>query len=102
MGTSAAPPTEDPTGQLLEHVQELEEALDSADDSATRELAQELVSCIVQLYGTGLERVFSALLADGGHGRSIAEDLADDQLVATLLLIHDLHPVPLADRVQGA
>ena len=36
------------------------------------------------------------------RGERIAASLADDPLVATLLLIHDLHPVPLEQRVQAA
>ncbi|MGH2892730.1 MAG: NifU family protein, partial [Solirubrobacteraceae bacterium] len=35
-------------------------------------------------------------------GRRIAEALSEDEVVSTLLLIHDLHPVPLQDRVRAA
>jgi Fe-S cluster biogenesis protein NfuA/nitrite reductase/ring-hydroxylating ferredoxin subunit len=38
----------------------------------------------------------------GADGERIAASLANDTLVATLLLIHDLHPVPLEQRVQDA
>ena len=37
-----------------------------------------------------------------GRRERIAAELAEDPLVATLLLIHDLHPVPLHHRVQDA
>jgi Fe-S cluster biogenesis protein NfuA/nitrite reductase/ring-hydroxylating ferredoxin subunit len=88
--------------QLVAHVQDLQERLDSIDDAVTRDLADQLVAAIVQMYGAGLERIVD-LLADGGtEGRRIAEALAEDELVATLLLIHDLHPVPLEDRVAAA
>jgi Fe-S cluster biogenesis protein NfuA/nitrite reductase/ring-hydroxylating ferredoxin subunit len=88
--------------QLVERVQELQGRLDSSGDGPTRQLAEELVSAIVQMYGAGLERMLGALLADGQDGERLAASLAQEPLVATLLLIHDLHPVPLADRVQGA
>jgi Fe-S cluster biogenesis protein NfuA/nitrite reductase/ring-hydroxylating ferredoxin subunit len=42
------------------------------------------------------------VLAAGPEGARIASELADDPLVATLLLIHDLHPIPLEERVQRA
>jgi Fe-S cluster biogenesis protein NfuA len=87
---------------LVVRVQELQEALESAPDSATRELADELVSSVVQLYGEGLERIMGRLLQDGGETRRVAASLTDDPLLATLLLIHDLHPVPLAERVTQA
>ena len=67
-----------------------------------RELADELVSAVVQMYGAGLERIVGVLLAAGEDGERIASSLADDPLLATLLLIHDLHPVPLEQRVQAA
>ena len=88
--------------QLFEIVQELQTRLESAGDSATRELAEEVVSAVVQMYGVGLERIVGALMDAGEEGRQIAATLPDDPLVATLLLIHDLHPVPLERRVQEA
>jgi len=88
--------------QLVERVQDLQAALESSSGSATRELAEELVSAVVQLYGAGLERILETLVAAGADGERIAASLADDPLVATLLLIHDLHPVALEQRVQTA
>jgi len=90
------------TEQLVQRVQELQEQLESSRDSATRELAEELVSAVVQMYGAGLERVLTSVFEAGPEGERIAASLADDPLVATLLLIHDLHPVPLEQRVQQA
>src|SRR6202035_81212 len=88
--------------ELLLRVQELQAQLDTDGDPATRDVAQELVSAVVQMYGAGLERIVG-LLPDGGEeGDRLAAALAEEQLVAALLLIHDLHPVPLRERVQGA
>ncbi len=101
MDTATENSTERPE-QLVERVQELQEQLESSGDSATRELAEELVSAVVQMYGAGLERILDTVLAAGAEGERVAASLADDQLVSTLLLIHDLHPVPLEQRVQDA
>lgn len=94
--------TADESGALLGRVQELQTLLDECEPSATRDLAEELMSTVLQLYGSGLERIVDGILASGPEGARIAERLADDPLVATLLLIHDLHPVPLEERVQRA
>jgi Fe-S cluster biogenesis protein NfuA/nitrite reductase/ring-hydroxylating ferredoxin subunit len=102
MDTSAATVSEDRAEELVERVQQLQAELDSAAESATRVLAEELVSSVVRMYGAGLERILAALFDAGEVGERVAASLSDDQLVATLLLIHDLHPVPLADRVQAA
>jgi Fe-S cluster biogenesis protein NfuA/nitrite reductase/ring-hydroxylating ferredoxin subunit len=88
--------------QLVERVQDLQTRLESSGNSSTRALAEELVAAIVQLYGAGLERIVGALMEAGTDGERIAASLAEDELVATLLLIHDLHPVPLEQRVQYA
>jgi Fe-S cluster biogenesis protein NfuA/nitrite reductase/ring-hydroxylating ferredoxin subunit len=102
MEASAALSAEDRPEQLLELVQELQERLDSSVDSATRAVAEDLVSAVVQMYGVGLERILERLLAAGEEGEQIAVGLTEDQFLATLLLIHDLHPVPLETRVQAA
>jgi Fe-S cluster biogenesis protein NfuA/nitrite reductase/ring-hydroxylating ferredoxin subunit len=97
-----AAPAPEPSELLVARVQELQERLEAAGPSPARDLAEELVSAIVQLYGEGLERIVGALHGAGEEGARIAVTLAEDRLLATLMLIHDLHPVPLADRVQAA
>jgi Fe-S cluster biogenesis protein NfuA/nitrite reductase/ring-hydroxylating ferredoxin subunit len=87
---------------ILAHVQELQERLESAGDPVARALPEELTAALVQMYGIGLERIVDGLRGAGEEGTRLAVRLAEDPLVATLLLIHDLHPVPLAERVQGA
>jgi Fe-S cluster biogenesis protein NfuA/nitrite reductase/ring-hydroxylating ferredoxin subunit len=88
--------------QLVQRIQDLQERLQDTGDALTRELGEELVSAVVQMYGAGLERIVDLLADAGSDGRRIADALAEDELVATLLLIHDLHPVPLEDRVRAA
>jgi Fe-S cluster biogenesis protein NfuA/nitrite reductase/ring-hydroxylating ferredoxin subunit len=50
------------------------------------------------MYGAGLERIMQAV----GDSPAIREALVDDSVVASLLLIHDLYPVPLEERVAEA
>jgi Fe-S cluster biogenesis protein NfuA len=66
-----------------------------ADPSVQRR-AEELVRLLVDFYGAALARVVE--LAD----RSLVERLADDELVASLLIVHDLHPLPTLARVEAA
>ena len=91
-----------PVEQLMERVQQLQARLESLTDDGARELGEELVSAVVQMYGAGLGRIVSSLQAAGESGEEIAIGLADDPFVSTLLLIHDLHPLPLEQRVQQA
>jgi hypothetical protein len=66
---------------LVARVQELQARLDAAGDSATREVAEELVAAVVQMYGVGLEQIFSALAADGEAGERIAAGLAEEFVI---------------------
>jgi Fe-S cluster biogenesis protein NfuA/nitrite reductase/ring-hydroxylating ferredoxin subunit len=82
--------------QLIARVQELTGRLEDLDDPACRSLAEELTSAVVQMYGAGLERIVE--LADAGT----RDEMSKDSLVAGLLMIHDLYPVPIEERVMEA
>jgi len=67
--------------------------------------AEELVGCLVELYGAGLAEIVKIVGSDAegpGSGQRLMGRLAGDPLVESLLLLHDLHPLPVADRVQRA
>jgi Fe-S cluster biogenesis protein NfuA/nitrite reductase/ring-hydroxylating ferredoxin subunit len=67
--------------------------LEALEDPVAREKATEVVQAVVEMYGEGLERILERV-----DGRT----LADDELVSHLLMLHDLHPVPVEDRVAEA
>jgi Fe-S cluster biogenesis protein NfuA len=87
---------------LLERVQELSEAVDELPDPRARELASDLVSSVIAMYGDGLERIVAAIGDAGAPGDEILDRLTQDGAVASLLLIHDLYPVDLHGRVLEA
>jgi Fe-S cluster biogenesis protein NfuA/nitrite reductase/ring-hydroxylating ferredoxin subunit len=74
--------------------------VDTLPDPAAREKATEVLQALLDLYGAGLERIV-ARVAERDDGE-LAAALADDELVAHLLLLHGLHPVPLETRVRSA
>jgi Fe-S cluster biogenesis protein NfuA len=86
----------------LARVQELTEALEGLDEGHAKEVAEDLVGAIVDLYGEGLARVVDALQQAGAAGQAIHEQLVHDGVVASLLLIHDLYPIDLETRVLEA
>ena len=77
-------------------VDRLLEQLRSGPDPRAAMVAEELVRCLVRLYGAGLERIMTTVGAD--HAR----DLAADPLVESLLLVHDLHPLDPDARIRRA
>jgi Fe-S cluster biogenesis protein NfuA len=76
------------TETLVGRVEELSAKLDDA--------GEELVGSLMQLYGEGLERMMS-VADDETRAR-----FADDGVIASLLLMHGLYPVPLETRVREA
>jgi Fe-S cluster biogenesis protein NfuA len=78
---------------LLEEI----EALRDADAKAT---ATEALQALLELYGEGLARMMASAARLGGE--ALLEALAADELVARLLLVHRLHPIPVEARVLQA
>jgi hypothetical protein len=81
----------------------IEKLLDDVQDAAgpvTWPRVEALVTALVEMYGVGLDRVLGIARAAAGDPRSLEESLARDELVASLLALHELHTVPLDPRVQ--
>jgi Fe-S cluster biogenesis protein NfuA len=81
----------------------IDELLDDLEQSAVPAVldrVQELLSCVMALYGAGLERTVDLVLEAGQ--RDLARSLADDEIVGNLLVLHDLHPDDVLTRVNDA
>ena len=61
--------------------------------------AEELVGCLVELYGAGLARITEIV---GEQEPELIDKLVADPLVESLLLVHDLHPLDTSTRVRRA
>jgi len=97
----ATPAALDPEA-LASRVEELLARLEALDDAGARAAAEGLVAALMELYGEGLERIFRAL---GDRDEAVArvrDELVEDGVVASLLLIHGLYPIDLETRVRGA
>ena len=86
--------------QLMERVQELAAKIDGLSDPTVRKTAQDFMRSIMELYGLGLAKVVQVLSESGDAGAPMRAELINDGVFASLLLIHDLYPVPLEDRVE--
>jgi Fe-S cluster biogenesis protein NfuA/nitrite reductase/ring-hydroxylating ferredoxin subunit len=77
---------------LVARVEELTARIEPGGD------AEQLAGALMDLYGEGLARIFDAIGEEGSE--ALRARLTDDGVVASLMLIHDLYPVPLEERVQ--
>lgn len=82
-----------------ERIQTLLDAT-AAGGAAARERAEQLVGEVVELYGAALARVVA--LAGDPAVPEMLERLAADDLIASLLLVHGLHPHDVHRRVSDA
>ena len=74
----------------------IEELLDRMQAGPHRDTAEELVRLLIEMYGEGLGRIVAALESEQ------VTRLADDDMVESLLLLHELHPLDVDARVQRA
>jgi len=79
-----------------ERIQALIEAC-AADTPAARARAEQLVREVVDLYGAALVRVMAAV-----DDPALADRLAADDLIGSLLLVHGVHPHDVTERVSRA
>ncbi len=77
-------------------IEELLGQIRSAGDPGTAETAEEIVRLVVELYGAGLERTVELA------GPDALERFVGDELVASLLVLHGLHPKDTRTRVVEA
>jgi Fe-S cluster biogenesis protein NfuA len=68
-----------------------------AADPAVAGRAEEVVGLLVDLYGEALTRVVDLVDETG-----LMEGIIDDPLLASLLLLHGLHPEPVEPRIERA
>jgi Fe-S cluster biogenesis protein NfuA/nitrite reductase/ring-hydroxylating ferredoxin subunit len=88
--------------QVGERVEELLGILQSEGGESAARAAEELVRLLLGLYGDGLSHILAALAAEGPAGSAILGRMLEDPLVESLLLLHDLHPLDVDQRIQRA
>jgi Fe-S cluster biogenesis protein NfuA/nitrite reductase/ring-hydroxylating ferredoxin subunit len=67
-----------------------------------RQRAEEMVGLVTDLYGAGIERILEIFDSAGLLDDRMVGALVDDELVASLLLVHGLHPYSVDQRVEAA
>ena len=84
-----------------DRIEGLLQELGSVADPRVRANAEELVRLLMELYGSGLARILE-IVDDTGSANEIFDRLAADDLVASLLVLHGLHPLDVQTRIVRA
>jgi CRP-like cAMP-binding protein len=87
--------------QMSERIEALVADIERFADPQARAVGEELVRVLLEFYGAGLARVLE-IAGDQPGGEALVERLAADDIVGSLLVLHDLHPVDLETRVRTA
>lgn len=103
MATNAGAPVL--SGDPRQRAREIEERIGEIEawpDEAVREMLRDCLQAVLGLYGDGLARIVQLVRNAGPAGEPVLGDLARDDLVRSLLLIHGVHPESLESRLRGA
>jgi Fe-S cluster biogenesis protein NfuA len=88
--------------QRIESIEDLVREIEGLPDPAARAACTHLVQTLMEFHGSGIERILEVVHRSGEVGQQIIDDLGDDDLASSLLLLHDLHPLDLPSRVLRA
>ena len=78
------------------HVEAVLDEFRAAGDERATERAEELVRALMGLYAVGLGRV-----VDLARESALLRRLAEDEVISSLLVLHDLHPDDASTRDPG-
>ncbi len=86
----------------VRRIEDLVRRVENIPDCESRDAAHALMEAILELHGAGLERMMDIVFETGESGKAAIRRFAGDGLVASLLVLHGLHPDDLETRVQQA
>jgi Fe-S cluster biogenesis protein NfuA len=88
-----------------ERLQELDVLLRETEqqtDPAARGRLQKVVQAILELHGAGLQRLLEHITEASECGQEILDACCKDDVVSGLLVLHNIHPLDVEDRVHQA
>ncbi|HEX4129215.1 MAG TPA: NifU family protein [Pirellulales bacterium] len=94
-----------PAEHLHQRLAELEAILPQIEefpDAAIREQTREMLQTVLEFHGLAIQRIVERLEQGGEAGRAALASLADDELIASVLLLHDVHPRDFETRIAEA
>lgn len=88
--------------QRLESIEGVIKQIEASGDPSVRTAARELVQLVMELHGSGLERILEILRSNGETGQSLVGSLGRDDMVSSLLVLYGLHPLSFEERIAQA
>ncbi len=82
-----------------ERIEELVQTIEGAADPRTQAVTLELMQSVMQLHGAALEKMMELISASPERDH-VFRRFAEDELISSVLLLHDLHPEEMEDRIH--
>lgn len=76
--------------------------LSTSSDPAAQVASREVVALLLELHRDGLQRLLDVIQNSKGKDVDVGAACMDDPVLSCVLLLHGLHPLPLAMRVHLA
>ena len=86
--------------QRLQEIVGLVQDLENISDPASRNAAQKLMQLLMDLHGKALERSLEIIFGSPRSGSQLIDELGDDPLVGSVLVLYGLHPEDVRTRVE--
>lgn len=86
--------------QQLQEIVGLVHDLETIADPASRGSAQKLVQVLMDLHAKAFERSLEIIFGSAKAGSQLIDELGEDPLVGSLLVLYGLHPEDLRARVE--
>jgi Fe-S cluster biogenesis protein NfuA len=85
-----------------ERIEKLVQTVSAFSDPYIHETVQELLQILLDMYGEGLSHILELTAHAKVPGSELIKKFMEDELIVSLLLIHDLHPTDIKTRIQQA
>ncbi len=87
--------------QRIQQIEQLIQKVETEADPKTRAAVVELVQSLMEFHGAGIERMMEIAAERGANGWEVIDDFGRDELVSSLLILYNQHPISLDERVRG-
>jgi Fe-S cluster biogenesis protein NfuA len=91
--------------QLRERMRRIESLLQEVErfkDAHAQAKTREIVQCLMDVHGAVFERMLGHINDSKLTGNAMIDSLAEDDSIASLMLLYGLHPLDLETRVRQA
>jgi Fe-S cluster biogenesis protein NfuA len=92
----------DGSQQRAKRIEELVQEVSTFSNPQARATTEELIQALLDMYGEGLAHILELIEQSDLKGYALMQTLASDDLVGSLFMLHDLHPIDLETRIAKA